>query len=202
MAVIAGLAAGAVAAHATETINFSSVFTGGTPSGPAPWATLQISNGVNPGDVNMTLTNNTSAASGQFIGELLLNLTSIPGDFSTSTSSSWFKSAPTFGSNSISDAGEQFDVDILFREQPPKLTGGLSASWTFHGTGLTENSFMAFATPLDSNPSNVLALLHMQGLPQGGSTKLGGSPVPEPSAMAALLIGGAMLARRRRNKNR
>ncbi|MBI1757215.1 MAG: PEP-CTERM sorting domain-containing protein [Fimbriimonas ginsengisoli] len=198
LALAIGLVAGAAFASADITINFSSVFTGATPSGSTPWATLTISDGA-PGYVNMSLSNNMTAISGQFLGELELNLTSIPTDFSTSTTSPWFKSTPTFGVDSISDAGEMFDVDILFNEQPPKLTGGQTASWTFHGTGLTSSSFLAFATPTDHNPNDVLALLHVQGTPPPGSSKVRGV-VPEPSAMAALAIGGMMLLRRRARK--
>ena len=45
--IAAGFLGAALSAHATVVWNFSSVYTGATPSGSTPWATLSISNGAN-----------------------------------------------------------------------------------------------------------------------------------------------------------
>ncbi|MBS1718752.1 MAG: PEP-CTERM sorting domain-containing protein [Armatimonadetes bacterium] len=197
---------GAVSAQAI-TFNFSNVFSGDTPSGPPAWASLTIVNdgtvsGLNK--VKFTLTNLTDPASGQFITELLLNLTSIPSDFAFVTGSdtpSGRFTGDSHGSNFVNDAGEKFDYDATFNipNNGKRVIGGTSVSWDVKGTGLDANHFLTFATPQGDNPRDIYAMVHMQGLPNGGSAKLNGTvAVPEPTSMAALGIAAVGLLRKRR----
>lgn len=72
------LALCATANAQTVSWSFDTVISGSTPSGSAPWATLNL-NTTGPDTVVGTLTNSSPSGSGQFITELLLNTVGAPG---------------------------------------------------------------------------------------------------------------------------
>jgi hypothetical protein len=203
---VAGLACAFGAASATVTFDFNGVFTGDTPVGGTPWATLTIQNDGTDSGLNkvlFTLTNNTDPGSGQFLTELELNMTSIPNDFAFvigSDSPSSRLTGISFGEDFLTDAGEKFDFDATFNipNNGNRVIGGTSVSWDMKGTGLDESFFNTFATPHGENPDNILALLHIQGIPGDGEGSSKVTPVPEPASMAGLALGALALLRKRR----
>ena len=63
-------------ASASIVFNFNTVWTGGTPIGPSPWATMTITDIA--GGVQISLTNSPTNASGQFISKLNLLFNALP----------------------------------------------------------------------------------------------------------------------------
>ena len=201
LAVFAALAASAVAANATVTIYFSTLYTGVTPNGAIPWATLTITDGANAGDVDFSLT--TDLASPQFLSQLMLNTVANPSGMTMSASSGTFSFAAS--EDGFSDAGQQFDVKIGFptANNGTRIDDTNSATWTLSQNGLTENSFSALSTPShDDDEDGIEALLHVQGIPDGdegtSSGKITPGPVPEPASLATLGLGALALLRRRK----
>jgi hypothetical protein len=196
---IAGLGLLAGLANATVTFNFDQVYSGDTPGGTSPWATLSISND-GAGQVKFTLSHNAGSTAGQFLTELDLSMTGIPGDFASVTPLDSKISGIDFGDNFTTDAGQQFDYRVSFQTTGSgggvhRLKPGESVSWDMTGTGLTEDVFNTLSDPHGAT-SPVFALLHLQGIPGGGSAKL--APVPEPATLSILGIGALGLIRRRR----
>lgn len=186
-------------AHATIVWRFSDVYPGQAVfSAPGPWATLTITNGVNSGDVDFSITNNMPFGSGNFLGDLLLNTLVDPVGM-TMTNPVHVDSF-TSGENFQTDAGTMFDAEIAFPggggHLIPTATPWIPvATWTLHQAGLTENSFNAYSTPHDGNKP-ALALLHLQGLANIDSTKAVPS-VPEPATLVLIGLGVSGLLRRR-----
>lgn len=183
----------AVHANAIVVFDYSNVITGATPGGAAPWATLTIAN-AGPNKVNMTLTHNASSADGQFITELLLNIDSFTGPYMFDIFSPKITSIGTI-SNDFPDAGGFFDMQMKFGTSNSngganRLKPGESATWSMTGTGLNENSFLADS----AGNASYRTMIHMQGLANGQSSKVG---VPEPGTMS-LVAGLAFMAARRK----
>jgi hypothetical protein len=194
-----GLAA-ALAPNTTQAAiqyDFSVLVTGDPPQGTSPFATLIIQNaGANT--VDMTLTHNAGSASGQFLTKLLLNIEPFPGS-PTLTHSSSKITGFGFGLDAFNDASGRFDMYLDFETSnrnggADRLKPGESVTWQVSAPGLDESHFLA----LSQGNLNVPALLHLQGIPGGGSAKL--SPVPEPASLLALLAGVAAMAGRRRKR--
>ncbi|MBS1707123.1 MAG: PEP-CTERM sorting domain-containing protein [Armatimonadetes bacterium] len=188
-----------LAAHAL-TFNFTVVVTGGTPDGPAPWGTLTISDsGVNT--VDFTLTNTSPVTSSQFFSELDLNITPYPSSFTSFSVISdpdlllVGMSMAQDGINGI--AGEKFDFEVDFRKSGSgqRFTSGKSVSWQLVATGLDASDFDSYST---GGNLPMKAMLHIQSLRDGTSSKVTPDGVPEPATMAILGLGLFGLARRRR----
>lgn len=191
LGLVAALVAVAAAANATVIWNYSTIYTGGTPTGGTPWARLTISNGAGSGDVDFLMENLMPLNSGEFLGELQFNTVTTPSGVTASNLVN-----ASFSHNGVTGPGGTFDLDVKFPTGNNHLIPPGTSSWTLHGTGLNEDSFN------DVSSKGVESLLHLQGLPEecGGSTwaMKGSSAVPEPASMAALLIGGVGLLKRRK----
>lgn len=182
----------AASSQAIIVFNFGTMVTGVTPGGAPPWATLTIQDaGANT--VNLTLTHNATSASGQFITELWMNMQPFPSNPQMVENSATITGV-TFDENNINNASLIFDLSVTFETSNTsgdRLEPGESVSWQFTGTGLNENAFNSFAKGGD-----VLAMIHMQGLANGESGKVG--VVPEPASLAVIAMGAAALLRRRK----
>lgn len=192
-----------VTANAVVIFDFNTVYTGTLPDGTPPFATATISD-VGVDTVRLQLDHNSGSAAGQFITQLNLNMVTVPGSisFSNYVNLNKFNLPITYGENFFTDAGTQFDMKVQF--QTSNANGGINrlkpgefVSVDMTAPGLTASNFLAYSNPVDGMPP-VLALLHMQGLPNGESGKLEG--VPEPATLLALGAGLAALASKRRKK--
>ncbi|MCW5936494.1 MAG: PEP-CTERM sorting domain-containing protein [Fimbriimonadaceae bacterium] len=181
------------------TFDFDTKVTGDNPVG-TNIATLEIVDTA-ADTVTLTLTHNASSAAGQFISKLYLNVD--PYVFlvqSGQTPASKFDGGIQQSLNGLLDAGLNFDLSQEFQVSGAnsganRLKPGESVSFMLTGTGLTASSFLSNAVPQGGNRDDVLAMIHLQGIPGGGSVKL--AAVPEPASMAALGLGIAALLRRR-----
>lgn len=162
-------------AHAQINFFFTTVRTGGTPSGSSPWATLTMQDIA--GGVQITLDHNATSTSGQFISELNLLFSRVPTSFNT-------LSDPFVSSINLRnyiDAGMSFNAEIRFKVAPPTSRLLPGSSSTFQLFGVSTSDFSGL---------NNSAMIHMQGLSGGGSSKL---IAPEPASMVALGVGLASL---------
>lgn len=203
LALLAGVATFAIPmmASADMTFEFTTVVSGDTPSGDAPWATLLCQDtGVD--EVTFTLTHSATSTAGQFLTELMLNYDgTIPGNFDIASTNPSVTGAG-FGEDAYNDAGSAYDIQLLFETSNSgglRVEPGDSVVFTITGTGVDCLDFNVLSTP-NGDGVGQLALLHVQGtFGQEGSSKI--APVPEPASMAALAIGAlGMLARRRRSR--
>jgi hypothetical protein len=183
LASVVGLAALAQAS-ASIVFPFNTVHTGGTPSGPAPWATMTITDIV--GGVQISLTNSATNATGQFISKLNLLFNTLP-------TGSNFVGDPYVTSISLgnyTDAGLSFNVEVRFKVAPPTarlLPGGTS---TFQLFGVSTSNFVG---------ANDSAMVHIQAIPPLGDS--GKIIAPEPGSLIAIGTGlVSLLGLRRRRK--
>ncbi|MBX6315461.1 MAG: PEP-CTERM sorting domain-containing protein [Isosphaeraceae bacterium] len=195
------------AAAGMVTFDLGTVINGATPSGSPPWLTVTFTDtGTN--QVTLTMTNNMSASSGQFVDTWLFNLDSSldptklsftyvsgPQAQSIQTGADSFgnMNTPGFGSNSSG----LMDIEFDFRSGPPlsRFNGGLTSTYTITYTAgtITANSFnVASAPPFDAN-GPYFSAAHVQGIPGNQSGVIGANAaVPEPSSM--ILIGIGLIA--------
>ena len=192
LSIILGLTAMGVFANAASfSIDFNSVYTGATPLGGSPWATATFTD-VSLDTVDLTVSHNASSAAGQFVSLLRFNVDPVVGTIAGSALSG--KTA-TFGSvsaGSATDAGTTFDFAVNFNTSnagggAQRLLAGDSVTIRLTGTGLTAMNFDA----LSSGGTEVRALMHIQGIDGGLSSKVT-EAVPEPASM--VILGGAAMA--------
>ncbi|MFQ3587873.1 MAG: PEP-CTERM sorting domain-containing protein [Fimbriimonadaceae bacterium] len=170
---------------------------------------------VSPGVVQATLEHFSSAADpNRFIAELYLNVAPF-------VQLSYFGSIPDEISSPVltkpnpdswnADGGWYHDAMVDFNQAPPRLTAGKTVAWQMTSSSpFLAGSFAANAVRHDGSPTDVSAVIHLQGIGPGGSdsTWLHATswvddqsvPVPEPSTLA--LIGLAALAGWRRRVRR
>lgn len=191
---ILGLCLTASVSFADGTIDFTKLVSGALPNGPSPWGSVSLVN-LGTNRVGLTLTNNMSLASGQFISRLWLNITAVPADLSL-VSKSTNVSSVTWGTNAMNQNGYQFDLQMKLptsNRGDGRLSGGESASIVLEGAGLDSSKFMVMV----SGPAGpLMGLIHIQDIDCKDSAKVGA--VPEPASMATIGIGIAALLRRRR----
>ncbi len=177
---------GAVAltqASASIVFYFNTVHSGAMPGAPAPWAVMTM-NDI-PGGVQISLTNNATNPTGQFIGQLNLLFTLQP-------TGSNFSSDPYVQSISLgnfTDAGLGFNVKVAFKKPASQrlLPGGTS---TFQLFGVSTTNFVG---------ANDSAMVHIQAIPPLGDS--GKIIAPEPGSLIAIGTGlVSLLGLRRRRK--
>lgn len=171
-------------ASASIVFNFNTVWTGGMPSEPSPWATMTITD--ISGGVQISLTNSPTNAAGQFISKLNLLFNTLP-------TGSNFVGDPYVQSISLgnyTNAGLSFNVEVRFKVAPPAqrlLPGGTS---TFQLFGVSTSNFVG---------ANNSAMVHIQAIPPLGDS--GKIIAPEPGSLIAIGTGlVSLLGLRRRRK--
>lgn len=196
---VLGLLAVAASQALSFTYNLNQFRTGDVNNMGATWATVTIVDaGANAVDITLAHLVHSGGANA-YIADLQLNIDPfVSGSISNRTPSNKFDST-TFSLNGINGiGGEKFDFEQQFKTSNSggginRLKQGESVSFRLTGTGLSASDFAAKAL---NGGNNSFAQAHFQGLDGGGSTKLGA--VPEPGTMAALGLGLAALARKRR----
>jgi hypothetical protein len=170
-------------ASASIVFHFNAVHSGAMPVGPASWAVMTM-NDI-PGGVQISLTNNATNPTGQFIGQLNLLFTPQP-------TGSNFSSDPYVQSISLgnfTDAGLGFNVKVAFKKPALQrlLPGGTS---TFQLFGVSTANFVG---------ANNSAMVHIQNIPPLGDS--GKIIAPEPGSLIAIGTGlVSLLGLRRRRK--
>ncbi len=185
---------------ASFTFNFDTYITGGNPVGTNFAKVTFADNGLD--SVLVTLDHNATSAQGQFITELSFNLSPyVAVTRSNAAPSNKFNGAIQASENGLVDAGFSFDLQQRFetsnsQQGANRLKPGESVSFVLTGNGLDATDFVTNAVPGGRN--DVIAMIHLQGIPGGQSVKL--AAVPEPATLAALAAG--LLALRRRRASR
>ena len=187
-----------VAPASAVTVNISTYQTGDN-LGSSVLATLQA-NQVGS-DVRFVLTNTATGQPASFLSQLLLTY---GGSISTAALSNVSgKPADSFAkAASINNAGLQFQFNIGWpttnnNNGALRLKVGQSSTFTINNTQLT--GFFQ-----NNAQSNKFAMIHLQGLTRGGSTKYTNGPpsVPLPAGLPLLLAGiGSLAALRRKRKS-
>jgi len=171
-----------------------------TPVGAAPWATLTfVQNGA--GVVDFTLSHNAASDPSQFLRNLYLNIVPFVGGITMTelNESQANIVGMSTGSNAFGHAGATgFDMFIEFQNSggAGRLNPGESVSWRASGTGLTTSHFEA----ISGGHQPAMALIHLQGIPGGGSSHIEVNPVPEPASMIALATAASVLIGRNRRR--
>lgn len=188
------LAISAIGANALV-FDLNTVYTGATPTGTSPFATVSITDFA-ADEVAVTVTANGGWVASQFLSRLWLNVDPFT---SVSLVSGSVTGAATVGSVSSSSnsenggAGNKFDVSVLFEvsNNPGRLTGGETVGFRLTGSGLSAADFNS----LTNNGIPVGA--HIQGITGGLSSHV---TVPEPGSIAAIVTGVIGLLGLRRRK--
>lgn len=193
----------ATAANAVLVFDFNAPLAG-QPSinGAAPFARLTISDTA-PNTVHFLLEHLVDPGNvdpSRFITSLNLNFAPFNAGISMLNASAGVSFSS--GLDGFNDAGHRFDLEFGFpTPNGSRIEQGDSASWDLASTGLTESMFLVTAPKTNGSPSDVLAMIHMQGIGAGaeGSTKLV-SVVPEPASLTAFGLLALPLLKRRRKK--
>lgn len=193
--------AGAVSAQSAVVVfNFDTLITGDMPVGNNI-ATLTITD-MGLDTVQFDLSHNATSQSPQFIGELWFNLS----PYTTMTQSGQTPinkfSGFSQGLDTEQNAGLNFDGNQSFVTSNSggganRLKPGESVQFTISGAGIDALDFLSTAVPQGQNRSDVLAMIHVQGIPGADSGKMA-AVVPEPATLGAVAIGLLALARKRR----
>lgn len=187
-----------IAQATTLVFNYGSVYSGDTPMGTAPWMTVTL-NDFAANTVDMKIDHNLTSGAGQFVSEVLFNLS--PNTTINSTTAIAGKTA-TFSSatvGSFNDAGTTFDFDVKLNTSNSgggamRLLPGESLTLRLSGTGLNVAKFNDFS--VGGTPVRTMAHIQNTGGQYGSSKVTEG--VPEPATMTVLAAAALAAARRRR----
>lgn len=186
------LSTGALASVTSASYSFTSCLSGdcgsvgSTVQSVATLTMTSITNGV-----SFALTS-TSAVAGSFISALYFNG---PSGQITWNAGQVYKDidwATKSNGSATSQNGYNWDITYPTGANKDRLLNGDTASWTITGTGLSLQSFALTGNGM---------MVHVEGLANGGSEKIGAvAAVPEPESYAMLLAGlgivGAIARRR------
>ncbi len=203
---------------AVVTLDLNVVFTGGTPAGPAPYISATFDDSIGGGQVRLTMSA-LNLASSEFVTQWLFNLDpSLDADLLTFTqvSSDAVVDSAAGGNDAFHTASNNFDLEFQFAMSNSggganRFKDGETVVYDLGYTGAgTLDAFSFEAANLDDG---LLSLAHVQGLANGGSSKVaddtppddppgGGSnpQVPEPASLVAWSLLGlaAIFARGKR----
>lgn len=163
-------------------------------------ARLTIQDSDVDGRVLFFFENLSPTSTNQFISRLDLNVDPFPTTGQgggTSTGSDVALSDFEWDLNGINGIeGERFDVMLDFPNGgAARLSPGRTSDFFLTGSGLRASHFNALSTV-----NNKSAMIHLQSLPNGGSTKLYAqvTVIPGPAALVPFALGAVGVARRRR----
>lgn len=187
------LSTGAVASVTSASYSFTSCLSGdcgsvgSTVQSVATLTMTSITNGVS------FAFNSTSPIPGSFISALYFNG---PSGVMTWNAGQVYKAidwSTKAGGSDTSQNGYNWDITYPTGANKDRLLAGDTASWTITGAGVSLQSFALTGNGM---------MVHLQGLPNGGSEKIGAvAAVPEPESYAMFLAGlgiiGAVVKRRK-----
>lgn len=195
--------------------HFSNVFSGTSPSDPAPWIDAFFHD-VSPGTVDLTITA-SGLATGEFMSGIYINLN--PNDAPTSLSFTKLSTTGSFSLPTISEGVDSFKADgdgkydVLFSfgtANSTTFSAGDSITYKITGvTGLTAMDFDYLSLPAGGH-GPFLSAAHIQGIcTADGSawvSPTGLTPVPEPTPAVLLSValgvfGGARWLKARAKKS-
>lgn len=189
------------ACAASFEIDFTTLVSGTLPGGTLPIASAVFMDAA-PDTVRLVLNHSSGSAAGQFLTQLNLNvkpgITGIAA-YAVDGKTTAFQNASF---SQITNAGSTYDFTLNFGSSNAnggvaRLNAGDTVEFLLEGNGLTASSFNA----LSSGGVPQLGLVHIQGLANGQSGKMGTESVPEPATIAVLAGLGLAAARRRKKQH-
>lgn len=189
---------GGSALAATFEIDFDTLVSGTTPGGSMPIATAVFMD-VAPNTVRLVLDHSAGSAAGQFLTQVHFNVAPSLANLSVYAVDGKTTAFQNASYSPVTNAGSSYDLTLNFGASNAgggvaRLNSGERVEFLIEGNGLSAMSFNAFS----SGGVSQLGLVHIQGLANGGSGKVGTEAVPEPATMLVLAGLGAAVARRRK----
>ena len=182
-----------------EYLGLNYVFSGSTPAGSGAWATVKLQDGLAPHTVRLTF-DTSGLAPGEFISNWYLNTNPAydPPQFTftlVSNPTGLTLGAIQTGADAFKADGDgQYDVLFAFPSSGTgqRLVGGMQVVVDVsRPAGLSVSDFLFQSTP-DGGAGTYYSAAHIQNIGSnsgwvGANTPTPISPIPEPSAYAAVL---------------